>query len=224
MLLSSRQLQTSSLCRCFRFSSVWPCRTVGFSKASTGWLKGQPLIETLHSYSDRQKGNFYVLSTEVFERGFSSATWNFHASGHSKGIPDGVGAALKRAADAWGRYHELQIICWWDEQGRENKQALHYWRFWYQSGRKMPLQENIKNYPWYNENASSHCHITRASAVQRCQLHQPQTRQVMEAWRIKRYACQALLENTWNVRCSKSILQHSRPAAHFLHFKRCVKD
>lgn len=40
--------------------------------------------------------NFYLLSTENFERGFSFATWNFHASGHGKGIQDGVGAALKR--------------------------------------------------------------------------------------------------------------------------------
>lgn len=26
------------------------------------------------------------------------ATWNFHESGHGKGVPDGVGGALKRAA------------------------------------------------------------------------------------------------------------------------------
>lgn len=27
------------------------------------------------------------------------ATWNFHESGHGKGVPDGVGGALKRAAN-----------------------------------------------------------------------------------------------------------------------------
>ena len=31
--------------------------------------------------------------------GFKYATWNFSESGHDKGAPDGVGAAVKRQAD-----------------------------------------------------------------------------------------------------------------------------
>ena len=45
------------------------------------------------------KGNVYLLFIEIFEKEFSSATWNVHAWGHGKAIGHGVGAALKRAAD-----------------------------------------------------------------------------------------------------------------------------
>ena len=31
--------------------------------------------------------------------GFKGACWNFHESGHGKGIPDAVGGSLKRTAD-----------------------------------------------------------------------------------------------------------------------------
>ena len=64
-----------------------------------------PEIDTVHFYSDgpttqyRQKINFYLLSTQIYQMGFTSASWNFMASGHGKEIPDGVGAAIKRAAD-----------------------------------------------------------------------------------------------------------------------------
>nr|KAG5690558.1 hypothetical protein BaRGS_014691 [Batillaria attramentaria] len=47
----------------------------------------------------RQKMNFYLFSTEVYKIGFTGGTWNFLAAGHGKGIPDGIGAAVKRAAD-----------------------------------------------------------------------------------------------------------------------------
>lgn len=43
--------------------------------------------------------NFYLFSTEVFDHGFKQASWNFHAAGHGKGIPDGIGASVKRSAD-----------------------------------------------------------------------------------------------------------------------------
>lgn len=46
----------------------------------------------------RQKGIFFFLSQEMSDRGIQ-ATWNFHESGHGKGVPDGVGGALKRAAN-----------------------------------------------------------------------------------------------------------------------------
>ncbi|MES9906221.1 MAG: hypothetical protein ABW168_26520, partial [Sedimenticola sp.] len=67
--------------------------------------RDHPAVDTIHFYSDgptsqyRQKGNFYFFSTEVFALGFKGATWNFHEAGHGKGIPDGVGGTLKRAAD-----------------------------------------------------------------------------------------------------------------------------
>jgi len=33
------------------------------------------------------------------EKGFKLATWNFHESGHGKGVPDAIGATAKRLAD-----------------------------------------------------------------------------------------------------------------------------
>jgi hypothetical protein len=64
-----------------------------------------PEIVDLHFYSDgpttqyRNKQNFYLLSTQIHQMGFSSATWNFFASGHGKGAPDAIGGCLKRQAD-----------------------------------------------------------------------------------------------------------------------------
>ena len=67
--------------------------------------QNHPDVNILHFYSNgpttqyRQKGNFYLFTTELFNRGIKMGTWNFHESGHGKGVPDGVGAALKRTAD-----------------------------------------------------------------------------------------------------------------------------
>ena len=67
--------------------------------------ESHPSVEFLHFYSDgptsqyKQKINFYLLSTLVFELGFRGASWNFHESGHGKGIPDGIGGSIKRSAD-----------------------------------------------------------------------------------------------------------------------------
>jgi len=64
-----------------------------------------PNVTTLHFYSDgpstqyKQKGNFFLFSTKVFDLGFEAATWNFWESSHGKGAPDGVGGAIKRSAD-----------------------------------------------------------------------------------------------------------------------------
>jgi len=64
-----------------------------------------PNVTTLHFYSDgpstqyKQKGNFYLLSTQIFELGFEAATWNFWEASHGKGAPDGIGGAIKRTAD-----------------------------------------------------------------------------------------------------------------------------
>lgn len=64
-----------------------------------------PSIEVVHFFSDgpttqyRQKGNFYLLTTELVNRGFKRGTWNFLEASHGKGAPDGVGGLLKRTAD-----------------------------------------------------------------------------------------------------------------------------
>ncbi|CAC5372460.1 unnamed protein product [Mytilus coruscus] len=48
-----------------------------------------PGIDFLHFYSDgptaqyRQKINFYLLSTLIFDLGFSGGCWNFHEAGHA---------------------------------------------------------------------------------------------------------------------------------------------
>lgn len=69
-----------------------------------------PGVDYIHCYSDvpstqyRQKNNFFLLSTEIFALGYKGASWNFHEAGHGKGIPDGIGETLNRAADRWVPY------------------------------------------------------------------------------------------------------------------------
>lgn len=64
-----------------------------------------PSIEVVHFFSDgpttqyRQKGNFYLFTTELVNRGFKRGTWNFFEASHGKGDPDGVGGLLKWTAD-----------------------------------------------------------------------------------------------------------------------------
>lgn len=68
--------------------------------------KHHPDITTVHFYSDgpctqyKQRGNFFLFTTELFRRGFCAGTWNFFEASHGKGAPDGVGGALKRTADS----------------------------------------------------------------------------------------------------------------------------
>ena len=77
----------------------------------------------------RQKGNFYLLSTLLQERGIRLGTWNFHEAGHGKDVPDGVGAAIKRNAeqvvrsgidftDAYTLYQQLKDM--------DSKVSLYY--------------------------------------------------------------------------------------------------
>ena len=40
-----------------------------------------------------------MLSKGMSQLGICKATWNFHESGHGKGVPDSVGGALKRTAN-----------------------------------------------------------------------------------------------------------------------------
>ena len=68
--------------------------------------QSDPQVTHLHFFSDgptpqyRNKQNFYLLSTQIYNMGFHGATWNFFASGHGKGAPDAIGGAVKRQADA----------------------------------------------------------------------------------------------------------------------------
>jgi len=34
------------------------------------------------------------------KKGFKLATWNFNKAGHRKGVPDAIGAAIKRLVDS----------------------------------------------------------------------------------------------------------------------------
>ena len=69
-------------------------------------LKTHANVNVLHFFSDgptsqyRQKGNFYLFAQLMLEKGIQVATWNFHEAGHGKGIPDAVGASVKRVADS----------------------------------------------------------------------------------------------------------------------------
>ena len=64
-----------------------------------------PRVTNVHIFSDgpttqyRQKKNFFLFATKLFQYGFSYATWNFFEASHGKGAADGVGAVLKRTAD-----------------------------------------------------------------------------------------------------------------------------
>lgn len=67
-----------------------------------------PSIETVHFVSDGPttryccKQNFYLFSTQLLENfHFKSGLWNFLEAGHGKGPADGIGGAIKRAADAF---------------------------------------------------------------------------------------------------------------------------
>lgn len=67
--------------------------------------KSHPKVTTVHFFSDgpssqyKQKNNFYLFSTLVYQMGFKNSTWSFFESSHGKGAPDGVGGALKRLAN-----------------------------------------------------------------------------------------------------------------------------
>jgi len=64
-----------------------------------------PSVMSVHFFSDgpttqyRQKKNFFLFCTKLFEYGFLAGTWNFFEASHGKGAADGVGAVLKRTAD-----------------------------------------------------------------------------------------------------------------------------
>ena len=65
-----------------------------------------PYVEHITMWSDgpstqyKQKNIFFRLCTDPFTYGFKSVSWNYFESSHGKGAVDGVGAAVKRLADA----------------------------------------------------------------------------------------------------------------------------
>ncbi|WAR07948.1 hypothetical protein MAR_017906, partial [Mya arenaria] len=69
------------------------------------FLKEKSNVSVLHILSDgpttqyRNKQNFYLFSTKLFELGFQRGTWNFLEASHGKGAADGIGAAVKQHAD-----------------------------------------------------------------------------------------------------------------------------
>ncbi|WAQ99807.1 LOW QUALITY PROTEIN: hypothetical protein MAR_024180 [Mya arenaria] len=75
------------------------------------WAHLEPIPEeknnlsVLHFLSDgsttqyRNKQNFYLFSTKLFELGFQRGTWNFLEASHGKGAANGIGAAVKQHAD-----------------------------------------------------------------------------------------------------------------------------
>ena len=68
----------------------------------TAMQNENPILDTLHIFSDgpstqyKQKGNFYLFSTELAKKGIEFGTWNLHEVGRGKGEPDGIGGVLKR--------------------------------------------------------------------------------------------------------------------------------
>lgn len=47
----------------------------------------------------RQKRNFYLFNSLLYEKEFQTGTWNFVEASHRKRAPDGVGGVLRRTAD-----------------------------------------------------------------------------------------------------------------------------
>ena len=72
-------------------------------------LSKYPKVKVIHFFSDgpatqyRQKLNFFLFTQMIADRGLTYGSWNYLEAGHGKGIPDGVGATLKRSAD--------QLVC-----------------------------------------------------------------------------------------------------------------
>ncbi len=94
------------------FTTISPCKEKGppaiwahLSPVLNHLKETCPTVSIIHFFSDgpcsqyRQKGNFYMLTTELYNQGFTAGTWNFFEASHGKGAPDGVGGLLKRTAD-----------------------------------------------------------------------------------------------------------------------------
>ena len=82
-------------------AAVWAYLNVILTEIKTKF----PAVNFVHFFSDgpstqyRQKGNFFLLATEIYHFGFTGASWNFHESGHGKGILDAIEGSVKRSTD-----------------------------------------------------------------------------------------------------------------------------
>ncbi|XP_052243392.1 uncharacterized protein LOC127853150 [Dreissena polymorpha] len=74
-------------------------------------------LTSIHFISDgpttqyRNKNNIYLWGHKIAEYGFKKSTWNFLEAAHGKGAADGVGAAVKRAADQQVILKKNDITC-----------------------------------------------------------------------------------------------------------------
>lgn len=77
----------------------------------------EPFPKVVHFVSDgpttqyRNKYNFFLFSTRIFDKGFKRGTWNFTEAGHGKGPADGIGAVVKRTADKMVHTNRADITC-----------------------------------------------------------------------------------------------------------------
>ncbi|KAF8791287.1 hypothetical protein HNY73_006175 [Argiope bruennichi] len=75
-------------------------------------IQSYHFVDTIHIFSDgpstqyRQKKNFFLFSTRLFDLTFVAGTWSFFESSHGKGAADGVGSALKRKANDYVAYRK----------------------------------------------------------------------------------------------------------------------
>lgn len=69
-----------------------------------------PQVIIIHFFSDgpctqyRQKKNFYLFSTILFDLKFTCGTWSYFEVSHGTAAADGVGGALKRRASDYVAY------------------------------------------------------------------------------------------------------------------------
>lgn len=91
------------------------------------WVHLHPVLEfitgtnshltTIHFISDgpttqyRNKQNFYLWAKKISNYGFKKSTWNFLEASHGKEAADGLGAAVKRAADQHVIVNRKDVTC-----------------------------------------------------------------------------------------------------------------
>lgn len=81
------------------------------------YIKTIKPLSAIHFLTDgpttqyRNKMNFYLWSNKVYDYGFNYSSWNFLEAAHGKGAADGIGAAIKRAADHQVNVKGRDIAC-----------------------------------------------------------------------------------------------------------------
>ena len=81
------------------------------------YIKTIKQLTGIHFLSDgpttqyRNKMSFYLWNKRVFDLGFRHSSWNFLEASHGKGAADGIGAAIKRAADHQVNVKGRDIAC-----------------------------------------------------------------------------------------------------------------